>query len=255
LKFEGSSLARSDSSRPPAFTLIEVLLAVVVFSIVLVAIHTVFHSALRLRNKATQAIEATLPLQQSLAIIKRDLANLVAPGGTLFGELQTTPTGSTQSGPSQSSQLGSFNPSAASLQGMASPAFYTSVGLLSDAAPWGEVEKVSYFLADATNHAVGRDLVRSVTRNLLPTLQEQPSEQLLMSGVDRLFFSFYDGTQWREDWDSTTATTKLPLAIKVELELAVEETDPSPPPPIQLVVPLMVQGRTNQTAQATGGPP
>src|SRR5947208_8795431 len=78
-----------------AFTLLELLLAVLVFSIVLAAIHTVFFSALRLRNKTSDAIERSLPLQQTIAIIKRDLANLVPPGGTLSGQLQSTPTTAT----------------------------------------------------------------------------------------------------------------------------------------------------------------
>src|SRR6185436_9077843 len=59
-----------------AFTLLELLLAVLVFSIVLGAIHVVFFSAFKLRNKTADAIERSLPLQQTLVIIKRDLANL-----------------------------------------------------------------------------------------------------------------------------------------------------------------------------------
>jgi hypothetical protein len=43
-------------------------------------------------------LDASLPLQQTLAILKRDLANLVPPGGTLCGELQTTPSSSNRVG-------------------------------------------------------------------------------------------------------------------------------------------------------------
>ena len=71
-----------------AFTLLELLLAVLVFSIVLGAIHVVFFTAFKLRNKTADAIERSLPVQQTLAILKRDLANLVPPGGTLSGALQ-----------------------------------------------------------------------------------------------------------------------------------------------------------------------
>src|SRR5437899_9614128 len=66
-----------------AFTLLELLLAVLVFSIVLTAIHVVFFSALKLRARTTEAIERALPLQQTVAIIKRDLENIVPPGGAL----------------------------------------------------------------------------------------------------------------------------------------------------------------------------
>src|SRR4051812_26961616 len=70
-----------------AFTLIEIMLAVAIFAIVLVAINSVFYSALRLRRKASEAIEQSLPIQQTIAIMKRDLQGLVAPGGTLTGPL------------------------------------------------------------------------------------------------------------------------------------------------------------------------
>src|SRR5436309_5204412 len=69
--------------RPNAFTLIEVLIAAAAFAIVLAAINAVFYSALRLRNKTAAALDEALPLQQAVAIIKRDLANIVVPGGTL----------------------------------------------------------------------------------------------------------------------------------------------------------------------------
>ncbi len=252
----------------------EVLLAVVVFSIVLAAINVVFYGAVRLRNKTAAALEAAVPQQHALAIIKRDLANIVLPGGTLFGPLQTTASfGSQTNQSSQSGQSGqpassvgarpaaASNPNlglGASSQGQASAEFYTATGLIGDASPWGEVQKVSYYLAQPTNNVVGRDLIRSVTRNLLPTLAEQPEDQWLMSGVESIFFTFYDGTQWGDSWDSTTQPTQLPLAIKVTIQLAPEENERVLPAPIELVVPLPTQASTNQTAQTSqtsGGTP
>ena len=51
-----------------AFTLLELLLAVMVFSVVVLSLHYVFHGALRLRNKVVAALEESLPLQQALAL-------------------------------------------------------------------------------------------------------------------------------------------------------------------------------------------
>jgi prepilin-type N-terminal cleavage/methylation domain-containing protein len=98
------------------FTLLEVLFAVLVFSIVLVAIHTVFYTSLRLRNKAVEAVEQALPLTLATATIRRDLAGIVVPGGTLFGEFITTGQNSTSN--------------------LLSPGFYTTTGILSDEEPW-----------------------------------------------------------------------------------------------------------------------
>src|SRR4051794_40270113 len=60
-----------------AFTLLELLIATVVFAIVLAAMSGVFYGALRLRNKSTAAVEQAIPMQRALATIKKDLSNLV----------------------------------------------------------------------------------------------------------------------------------------------------------------------------------
>ena len=237
------------SQRSAAFTLLEVLIAAAAFAIVLAAINTVFYSAIRLRNRAVESLDRAVPLQHALSILKRDVANIVPPGGTLSGALQTTPT-TGQAGQSASALL---SQSTAGLPGQSSPAFYTSTGIIDEFSPWAEVQKVSYFLAASTNGGFGKDLFRSVTRNLLPTLIDQPVQQPLLSGVQSIYFLFYDGRQWRDNWDSTTEQTKLPQAVKVQINMAAEEKGRLAPPPVELVVPLLVDAGTNSTAQASGG--
>src|SRR5438067_945126 len=83
-----------------------------------------------------------------------------------------------------------------------------------------ELQRVSYVLVDPANRAAaGKDLIRAVTRNLLPaTAEEEPAQQWLMGGVQGVTFYYYDGTQWRDSWDSTAAdpttglTNNLPQA-------------------------------------------
>jgi type II secretion system protein J len=221
--------------RPAAFTLIEVLLAVTIFAIVLAAINGVFYGAMRLRTRTTAAIEESLPLQQVLAILKRDLQGIVPPSGTLSGTLK--------SGTATSSM---------DQQGGAE--IYTCTGAIDDTSPWASVQKVSYALRTATTQSTrtGKDLVRLVTRNLLPTAQEEVEEQWLMSDVEQIQFYFYDGTDWRNSWDSTVETTVLPKAIKVQIDLAAKDAEPRTKVPVQLVVPVTVQANTNKT-QSTGG--
>lgn len=235
--------------RQRGFTLLELLLAVLVFSIVLGAIHVVFFSAFKLRNKTADAIERSLPVQQTLAIIKRDLANLVPPGGTLSGALQSTPTISTASGMS------------GSLNRQSGPQFYTAVGIVDDNAPWSEIERVSFFLAPATNNTAGLDLYRSVARNLLPTLQDQTDDQFLMGGVESIAFQYYDGNAWKDTWDSTQAdtttglTNNLPRAIKMDLQLYNENHSSGMSAPVELIVPVLVFARTNLVTEITAVTP
>ena len=69
-----------------AFTLIEMLLAVAICAIVLVAINGVFAAAVRLRDRTSEAIEDALPVTRALEIMHRDLKGAVGPGGFLAGD-------------------------------------------------------------------------------------------------------------------------------------------------------------------------
>ena len=111
-------------------------------------------------------------------------------------------------------------------------------------------------LRPATNSATaaGQDLFRLVTRNLLPPVQEEVEQQWLMSDVERLEFSFHNGTSWQTTWDSTTEESVLPKAIKVQIELAITDPALPPKPLVEIVVPIVVQVRTNETQTASAQP-
>jgi type II secretion system protein J len=217
-----------------AFTLLELLIAVSIFAIVLAAINAVFYSALRLRNRSAAMMDKSVPIELALATIRRDLLSIVPPGtNLLFGPLQST---------SRSNLVA----------GAAGPAFYCSSGLVDETSPWAEIQRVTYAVLESTNRDQGKDLVRYADRNLLAVTPESPPPQRLLSGVRDLTFSFYDGGQWREYWDTTT-DTNLPRGIKVQIQLAADLNDPRAvlPAPIQLVVPVLVSSVTNVTTDAS----
>ncbi len=224
--------------RAEAFTLVEVLIAVMVSAILLAAVNGVFYGAMRLREKTTRAIEKSLPIQQAVSIIRRDLLGIVVPGGRLTGTLKTAAV-------STGTSTGFGTPLGAE--------FYTSTGLPSAYGPWGDVQKVVYTLRSSTNQtrSAGMDLVRSVTRNLLANVQEQTEEQWLLGDVRTVEFLFYTGTEWRSDWDSTTEEKALPRGIKVQILLAADDAQSERvQTPIQIVVPIVTQSSTNKTQTA-----
>jgi general secretion pathway protein J len=223
---------RHDTTAAHAFTLMEVMLAMAVFAVVLVAMNGVFFSALRLRARTSAALDETATLEQALTVMRRDLAQAVPPGGVLAGSLQSGVVG------------GALNQN----NGLE---LFTATGSLSDATPWGDVQKVTYQLQEAANPAgaSGKDLVRGVTRNLL-SITEEPEYQWLLGNVEQLEFAYYDGSTWRDSWDSTAGETNLPAAVRVRVQLAkaggqggLREREP-----IELIVPLMAQARTNAAA-------
>jgi type II secretion system protein J len=192
-----------------------------------------------LRSRTAEAIEQALPTQRALAQLRSDLAGMVLPTGTIQSNLSVV-AGSGDGAVQDTDMM-----------------IYTASAALSDNLPWGEVQRVSYALRPPTNSlgTYGKDLVRFVVRNPLPPLQDDPDEQHILGGVQRIEFSFYDGTTWQTSWNATNQTAILPTAVKVLLTMA---DDPSRrtsgggrQEPFQVVVPLLLAG-TNATSTATG---
>jgi type II secretion system protein J len=217
------------------FTLIEVLLALMISALVLVVIGSVFAGALHLQSRASANLDESLPIERALTLLRRDLKNAVAPGGMLAGPLQS---GSLQGGVDANNGIQIF----------------TTTGLITPNSPWAEIQKVTYGLQtpnDATG-AGAKDLVRTVTRNLLSTTTQDEEDQFLASGVESLNFSYFDGANWLDTWDDTTQTN-LPIAVRVSLQMATKDSAQTRPDPIQLLVPLMVQVHTNELDNSDSG--
>lgn len=228
-----------------AFTLIEVLLAVAIFAIVLLAINAVFYSGVRLERAATRALDERLPLNQAFAILRRDLQGAVQPMTNSTVLVRDFKSGAGRSG------LGAA--SAASLE------FYTTTGNVSETEPWGDVERVRYELVDATDRAdaKGRDLVRYVTRNIYSSTTAEETEQWLAGDLESLEFLCYSGTDWRTTWDSSAADAGLPLAVRVRVQPALARgANRINRDPVEMLILLTTQLRTNDASQAnqsTGG--
>jgi len=219
------------------FTLMELVLAMGICAIVLAAINAVFFSALRLRAVTIQAVDETLPVQQALATLRRDLQCAMSPvtNGMLSGDFKVGDV--TSLGLNQNVNI----------------ELYTTTGALHENEPWAEIQRVTYELrpSAAGASAPGKDLVRSVTRNLLSTIIPTPDDQRMMGNVASMDLDCYDGTQWRNTWDTTAGDTNLPMAVRVKIQLAENGGGVSPnQQPIVLVVPMDTQSRTN-LAQGT----
>ena len=242
-------LSNRSNQRPPAraggFTLMELLLAIVISAVVLAAINGIFFGAMRLRNRTADNVDQSLPLQNALGLIRRDLMGIQRPGGTFAGNLNSSATVTGESETETTTEI------------------YTCTGALLDDVPWGDIQRVAYVLRAPTNqisNTGGRDLVRIVNRNLLPPVQDEPVEQRLLSDVQLLEFSFYDGQSWRSVWNSTNEVTALPRAIRVSLTLAPPANRPNSQAPSreksvhEVLVPIILGPITNSAvASATSG--
>jgi len=217
-----------------AFTLIEMILAMGVAALVLTVAGSVLFAALHLRDATQAAVDSATPVDQALAVMRRDL------------ECAVTPTNGTSKVLS-----GDFRVGTLTSPGIRQPVaveMYTATGALRDTAPWGDIQKVTYELRDPTDrNEPGKDLFRSVTRNLMATTAVPDVEdQWMLRGVQSVEFSCFDGSQWSDTWDTTGLTsvnTNLPTAVRVRIQLA--GSNPATTPPIEMLVPIDSQSRTN----------
>ena len=220
-----------------AFTLIEMILAIGVSAIVLIAINAVFFSALRLRDATQNVVDNATPVDQSLEILRRDL------------ECVVTPTNGTTKVLSGDFRVG--NITSAGIGQPVAIEMFTATGELNDNKPWGDIQRVTYGLRDPANrNSAGKDLIRSVTRNLLSPATPPVEDQWMMGGVQSITISCFDGQQWWNTWDTTGLTsvnTNLPLAVRVEIQPAGN----SQTAPIDLIVPIDSQSRSNATLNTT----
>jgi len=217
-----------------AFTLIEMILAMGVAALVLTVAGSVLFAALHLRDATQAAVDSATPVDQALAVMRRDL------------ECAVTPTNGTSKVLS-----GDFRVGTLTSPGIRQPVaveMYTATGALRDTAPWGDIQKVTYELRDPTDrNEPGKDLFRSVTRNLMATTAVPDVEdQWMLGGVQSVEFSCFDGSQWSGTWDTTgvmSVNTNLPTAVRVRIQLAAN--NPATTQPIEMLVAIDSQSRTN----------
>jgi type II secretion system protein J len=228
-----------ESNKMHAFTLIEMILAIGVAALVLIAINAVLFASLRLRDTTADTVDAASPVDQTVSFLRRDL------------ECVVTPTNGTSKVLS-----GDFKVGTIISPGVPEPVaieMFTATGALSENAPWADIQRVTYELKPSDDRsAAGKNLVRSVSRNLLTMTTPDVEDQLMLTGVENIKFSCFDGSQWQDTWDTTGVTsvsTNLPLAVRVDIQMAANPNAG----PIELLVPIDSQQRTNVVLNATSG--
>jgi prepilin-type N-terminal cleavage/methylation domain-containing protein len=265
----GSAVVSRPGEASRAFTLIELLISVIIFGIVLIAINTVFYSGLRLRNHSVAVIDKAFALEQALGVMRHDLQNIAPPDGMMSQWFIIGPVSpyASMAAANTSGNFGNTNNSNVSMGGVTETGmsmannrfntagamqtlgiqFFATTGVIDDNQQWGELQRVTYQLQPALDReAIGRDLVRSVSRDLLsPIGIEDPIEERLLNNVEDMQIDCLSGTQWLPNWDTTMGDTGLPTAIRIRIQLATEDRAARSQQPIEMIMPLYVQGLTN----------
>jgi general secretion pathway protein J len=175
------------------FTLLEVLIAIAIFSLISLSSFTIFDTVLNSAEIGKKRSERHNELQRAFLIIERDITQIARRSVRLNGE----------------SPLDGFLQTADDtfLSNEQALAFvrhgWTNPGLL---LPRSDMQAVAYRVVDETLERLHFNFVDAV-------VGEEPKVRLLMSDVSALAFEYYNGDKWQKTWSDNF----LPLAIAIEV--------------------------------------
>lgn len=176
------------------FTLLEVLIAIAIFSIISLASFTIFDSVLKGDASAKLRSERQNELQRAFILIERDITQIARRTIRFDGEAPLTKfIQSAQDSFSSEEQAIAFVRHG-----------WTNPGLL---LPRSDMQAVAYRLTEETLERLHFNFVDSV-------VGEEPKVRPLITDVTKLTFEYYDGKKWQEKWENNN----LPLAIAIEIE-------------------------------------
>jgi len=237
--------------RSHGFTLLELLIGLAMTALLAGVLYSSMFFGFKSRDSATRSLDAVQKAANAFALIAQDFDGALPPKGILVAEFTgsastyggTAQGGATASGSSGSTGMGA-NSSGLSTK---DPTLNGTTGGLHAASTDGQAAVlVSFYSAANTPHAdeMGADirkielsietpegsskpaLVRRVYYNLLPSKAPEPRVQVLCRNVKSCYLRYYDGTLWRDDWDSKAQGDILPNAIEVTLEIDAPNSAP-----------------------------
>jgi len=177
------------------FTLLEVLIAIAIFSLISLASFTIFNTVLTSDEVAQKRINRLNEIQRAFLIMERDFLQIARRSMRIEGE---APLESYIHTELQSFSLGN-NAIAFVRGGWRNPALIM---------PRSDMQPVVYQLNNNTLERLHFNFVDTV-------VGEEPKTRPLLQQVKELNFEFFDGKQWRTE----VRKNAIPLAIAVELEL------------------------------------
>ncbi|WP_085300682.1 type II secretion system minor pseudopilin GspJ [Cognaticolwellia mytili] len=181
-------------NKSKGFTLLEVLIAIAIFSVISMASFSIFETVLNSDTVTKERTDRINELQRGFLIIERDMLQIARRSMRFNGEAP------------QEGFLHTDNESFSSDEkaiGFVRHG-WTNPGLL---LPRSDVQSVAYQLNDNVLERLHFNFVDAV-------LGEEPKIRPLISQVEKLDFEFYDGKKWQKNLQKNT----LPIAIAIELD-------------------------------------
>ncbi len=189
-----------------AFTLLEMLAAMGLMSVLAGSLYASLHIGFRARDSAVAALEPVRTAELTIELLREDIESVLPPTGILAGEF----IGQDAKDDSQ--------------RDADTLLFHSSANDPEEGEKACDIRRVEFVFA-----SLGRDrpspegtervLVRRITTNLLAPETVEPKVEILFRRVLAFNLRYFDGFDWYDDWDSTLQGDVLPLGVEVVLEV------------------------------------
>jgi type II secretion system protein J len=187
------------------FTLLELLIAMTMMSIIAASLYTSMSIGFMAREKAETAVEKGRAAEIAVELIKGMLTASMVPNGILAGEFE---------GEDEQDEYG---------YDADNLSFYTADYNPVEDELASDIEKVELEMS-VREDTEERVIVRKTTTNLLSPRTIDPDEEVLCSGVRALNLRYYDGSDWADEWDSSDNDNALPQAVEITIVLEGPES-------------------------------
>ncbi len=189
-----------------AFTLLEMLVATAMISVLAGSFYATLRIAFRAQRSALRTIEPVRKAKLAVDLLRADIQSALVPKGVLAGSF-----------------LGEDAIDASGRDYDSLLLHCTNRGP-GETEATGDVRMVELYCQPADD-GTGLSLVRRITSNLLAPRVEEPPEEVLCRGLWSFNLRYFDGSDWQDSWDSGAQDNVLPLAVEVTIQLQSDQKD------------------------------
>ena len=192
------------------FTLLELLIAITLMAVITGALYSSLYVAFKAERSAQGALQPARSAALALQLLQQDFDAALPPNGILAGAFEGT--------------------AGTGIAGSAVLTFYSGANVPRDGETGGNIRQVSLCVQTLPDDPQPV-LVRQVTANLLASADPVIRTQVLCRRIKAFNLSYFDGSLWQDNWDSTGVGNVLPLAIQVTLQFALDAPSAGAPAP------------------------
>jgi general secretion pathway protein J len=222
------------------FTLLEMLVALALVSVIAGALYGSLHVAFKARESAEAAVEPVRRAELTITLIRGDVESVLPPTGLLAAEF--VGEDATDAGGRDADTL----------------VLHSSANIPAADRPACDIRMVEL---SCEPDDTGKDnlIVRRITTRLLAPETAEPVEEVLCRNVEAFNLRYFDGSGWVESWNSSSAGNALPEAVEVTIAMRRERSgmDDLEPYRVARVLRVRCDGPTQQRGgrinRASGG--